>query len=402
MAPAKDKKGLLERLSEGPVIGDGGFVFQLEKRGYIKAGPWTPECVVENPEAVRQLHREFLRAGSDVMQACTFYASEDKLTNRGNKAGEKIGVNAINEAASDLAIEVAAEGDALTLGGLCQCPSYLSGIGKAAVQAEFKKQTDVFVAKKLDFLLCEYFEHIEEMEWAIEVCVATGLPVCANMCIGPEGDMHGVSAGECAVRMAKAGAHVVGVNCHFDPFVSLEAIKLMKVGLEEAGLKPYLMCQPLAYHTPDAGVQGFIDLPEFPFGLEPRICTRWDMHRYAREAYDLGVRYIGGCCGFEPFHIRAVSEELAQERGKMPAGHEKHDMWGGGLKMHTKPWVRARARRDYWEKIQPASGRPCCPSMSKPDNWGFTQGDKELVQQTEATSLDQIQTVVKIQEEKRA
>ena len=148
-------KGLLERLSEGPVIGDGGFVFQLEKRGYIKAGPWTPECVVENPEAVRQLHREFLRAGSDVMQACSFYASEEKLTNRGNTAGEKIGVNAINEAASDLAIQVAGEGDALTLGGLCQCPSYLSGIGKEKVQAEFKKQTDVFVKKGLDFLLCE-------------------------------------------------------------------------------------------------------------------------------------------------------------------------------------------------------------------------------------------------------
>merc|ERR1711971_842078 len=45
-------------------------------------------------------------------------------------------------------------------------------------------------------------------------------------------------------------------------------------------LKPYLMCQPLAFHTPDAGKQGFIDLPEFPFGLEPRICTRWDMHRF--------------------------------------------------------------------------------------------------------------------------
>ena len=75
----------------------------------------------------------------------------------------------------------------------------------------------------------------------------------------------------------------------------------MKEGLVEAGLydKVYLMCQPLAYHTPDAGKQGFIDLPEFPFGLEPRILTRWDMHRYAREAYELGVRYIGGCCGFE-------------------------------------------------------------------------------------------------------
>lgn len=86
----------------------------------------------------------------------------------------------------------------------------------------------------------------------------------------------------------------------------------MKAGLEEAGLleTTHLMCQPLAYHTPDAGRQGFIDLPEFPFGLEPRICTRWDMHKYAREAWDLGVRYIGGCCGFEAYHIRAVCEEL--------------------------------------------------------------------------------------------
>merc|ERR1712142_596215 len=121
------KRGILERLAQGPVIGDGGFVFALEKRGYVKAGPWTPESAVENPEAVRQLHREFLRAGSDVMQAFTFYASEDKLVNRGNKAGVKLGVEAINRAAAELAAEVAAEGDALTLGGICQCPSYLTG-----------------------------------------------------------------------------------------------------------------------------------------------------------------------------------------------------------------------------------------------------------------------------------
>merc|ERR1712213_230166 len=137
------KKTLLERLAEGPVIGDGGFVFALEKRGYVKAGPWTPESAVEDPEAVRQLHREFLRAGSDVMQAFTFYASEDKLTNRGNKAGKTIGVEAINRAASKLAKEVADEGGALTLGGLSQCPTYLSGMSKADVQKEFKKQIDV-------------------------------------------------------------------------------------------------------------------------------------------------------------------------------------------------------------------------------------------------------------------
>merc|ERR1711955_102987 len=66
---------------------------------------------------------------------------------------------------------------------------------------------------------CLANEHcIEEMEWAIEECRRTPLPVAATMCIGPEGDLHGVSAAECAIRMAKAGAQVVGVNCHFDPF----------------------------------------------------------------------------------------------------------------------------------------------------------------------------------------
>merc|ERR1712177_117645 len=170
-----EKLGILERLAAGPVIGDGGFVFELEKRGYVKAGPWTPEAAVEDPEAVKQLHREFLRAGADVMQAFTFYASEDKLTNRGNKAGKTIGVEAINRAASKLAKEVADEGGALTLGGLSQCPTYLSGMSKADVQKEFKKQIDVFVS---------------------------------------EGDMHGVSAAECAIREAwELGVRYIGGCC---------------------------------------------------------------------------------------------------------------------------------------------------------------------------------------------
>jgi len=399
--PTIPKETLLERLSVGPVLGDGGFVFELEKRGYVKAGPWTPEVVVENPEAVRQLHREFLRAGADVMQAFTFYASEDKLVNRGSKVGEAIGVDAINREAAKIAREVADEGGALTLGGICQCPSYLTGKGKADVQKEFRKQIKVFEETGMDFLLCEYFEHIEEMEWAIEVCLESGKTVAASMCVGPEGDLHGVSVEECAVRMAKAGAHVVGVNCHFDPFVSLAAMKRMKEGLDAAGLKPFLMCQPLAYHTPDASKQGFIDLPEFPFALEPRLLTRWEMQKYAREAYEMGVRYIGGCCGFQAYHIRALAEELSEERGMLPLGSEKHVKWGGGLAMHTKPWVRARARKEYWEKIKPASGRPYCPALSYSDRWGVTKGDEQLLQKVESTTNEEVEELVKVQMEKR-
>merc|ERR1711970_749810 len=100
------------------------------------------------------------------------------------------------------------------------------------------------------------------------------------------------------------------------------------------------------------------------------------MHRYAREAYDMGIRFIGGCCGFEAYHIRA--------------GAEEHEQWGGGLKMHTKPWVRARASREYWENLKPSSGRPFCCSMSKPDAWGVTAGHSDLKQKTMTTTEDEI------------
>ncbi|XP_076615066.1 betaine--homocysteine S-methyltransferase 1 [Chaetodon auriga] len=392
MAPAGEKKSILQRLDAGEiVVGDGGFVFALEKRGYVKAGPWTPEAAAEHPEAVRQLHREFLRAGSDVMQTFTFYASDDKLENRGNT--QRFTGQQINEAACDLARQVADEGNALVAGGVSQTPSYLSCKSQDDVKAIFMKQIHVFVKKNVDFLIAEYFEHVEEAEWAVQVLKTTKMPVAATLCIGPEGDLNGVSPGDCAVRLVKAGAQIVGVNCHFDPETCVKTVVMMKEGVEKAGLKAHYMTQPLAYHTPDCNCQGFIDLPEFPFSLEPRLVTRWDVQKYAREAYKAGIRYIGGCCGFEPYHIRAVSEELALERGFLPAASEKHGLWGSGLEMHTKPWVRARARRDYWEKLKPASGRPLCPVMSVPDGWGVTKGHADLMQQKEATSQQQLQAL---------
>ncbi|XP_069794413.1 betaine--homocysteine S-methyltransferase 1 isoform X2 [Narcine bancroftii] len=331
------ERGLLERLASGEIIiGDGGFVFALEKRGFVKAGPWTPEATVEHPEAVRQLHREFLRAGSTVLQTFTFYGSDDKLMNRGNYVEQKFTSNKVNEAACDIAKEVANEGGALVAGGVSQTPSYLSNKSETDVKAIFRKQLGIFVKKNVDFLLAEYFEHVEEAEWAVHVLKESGKPVGVTLCIGPEGDLTGVSAGDCAVRLVKAA-------------------------------------------------------------LEPRILTRWDMHKYARSAYNMGIRYIGGCCGFEPYHIRAIAEELAVERGFFPVASEKHDTWGGGLAMHTKPWVRARAQQTYWENLVPGTGRPYSASFSKPDNWGTTKGDEDLIQQVEATSDSQLKHLIEKQ-----
>ncbi|PYX02404.1 MAG: hypothetical protein DMG86_07360 [Acidobacteria bacterium] len=77
------KKGILERLKEGPVLGDGGYLLELEKRGWVRAGPFTPEVALVYPQALRELHVEFREAGADVLQALTFYASRDKLATVG-------------------------------------------------------------------------------------------------------------------------------------------------------------------------------------------------------------------------------------------------------------------------------------------------------------------------------
>ena len=69
--------GLLERLAAGPVICAEGYLFELERRGYIQAGAFVPEVVLEHPEKVYELHREFVHAGSDVVESFTYYGQRE-------------------------------------------------------------------------------------------------------------------------------------------------------------------------------------------------------------------------------------------------------------------------------------------------------------------------------------
>ena len=112
--------GILERLQQGIVQGAEGYVFELERRGYIKAGPYVPEVVLDFPESVKELHREFLRAGSDVMVALTYYAHREKLKD----VGRENDLERMNRQAVQLANEVAREGDALVAGNICNTWAY--------------------------------------------------------------------------------------------------------------------------------------------------------------------------------------------------------------------------------------------------------------------------------------
>src|SRR6202051_3112347 len=107
MASAKKTKklGLLERLAAGPVICAEGYLFRSERRGYLQAGAFVPEVVLEHPEVVRQLHRDFVHAGSDVVEALTYYAHREKL----RLIGREGDLEPINRQALELAKSVAME-----------------------------------------------------------------------------------------------------------------------------------------------------------------------------------------------------------------------------------------------------------------------------------------------------
>src|SRR5215210_5580412 len=111
-------KSITERLKENIVLGDGGYLIELERRGYVDSGSgrekvgtgkgsgqFTPEVAIENPDALRELHREFLNAGSQVLQALTFFGTREKLS----RAGYGKETESINAAAVKIAKEIAGD-----------------------------------------------------------------------------------------------------------------------------------------------------------------------------------------------------------------------------------------------------------------------------------------------------
>ncbi|HZF56860.1 MAG TPA: homocysteine S-methyltransferase family protein, partial [Rubrobacter sp.] len=114
--------GLLERLAEGPVICAEGYLFELERRGYLQAGAFVPEAVLEHPEEVTQLHRQFVHAGSDVVEAFTYYAHREKL----RVIGKEDSLEQINRQALKLAKDVAQETGTLFAGNICNTNVYES------------------------------------------------------------------------------------------------------------------------------------------------------------------------------------------------------------------------------------------------------------------------------------
>ena len=307
------KKGILERLAEGPVLGDGGYLLELERRGYVKAGPFTPEVAVEAPAALRELHKEFLRAGSEVLQTCTFYASEDKL----RMAGHAHEVEQINRAAVRIAREVAGE-DALVAGNLSLTWQYdpKNKASDGRVLELFRQQVALQKEEGVDFFIGETFLFLGEALLALKAIKEAGFPAMITLNFKlPPVSHEGVSPAECARILEANGADIVGTNCGRDPKRMLPITAEMRTAV-----KCLVAAQPVGYHATDE-IPYFMGLPAFPLELDPWQATRTEMAEYARQARDMGIGYIGACCGTVACHIRSMAEALGRRpiaSGKSP------------------------------------------------------------------------------------
>ena len=328
------KQGLLERLAAGPVICAEGYLFELERRGYLQAGAFVPVVVLEHPDLVAQLHREFVHAGSDVVEAFTYYAHREKL----RIIGRESDLEAMNTQALTIAKEVAAETGALLAGDVCNTNVFVPGDAMAAssVRAMFEEQVGWAAQAGVDFVIAETISWGEEALIALEVIKSAGLAAVVTLSIHQEPNTReGWTPQDACKRLEDAGADVVGLNCIRGPLTMLpllEEIRKTVRGPMAALPVPYRTTseQPSFQSLRDPAGDEQIDGIPFPVALDPFVCTRHEMGRFAATAHAMGIDYLGVCCGAGPHHIRAVAEALGRTppASRYSADMSKHAFMG--------------------------------------------------------------------------
>jgi len=341
---------IMQWLKDGVVLGDGGSVFEMERRGYVSAGPFTPEATVEHPEAVKQLHTDFARAGSQVLQALTYYAHEAKLSQIGMEGSLK----QMNQAAVILARDVAEEYGCLVAGSLGN--TWVYDPADEATHKQTRRQYDQQIEYQLphgvDFFIAETLEYLGEAEIALEAIKEAGRPAMITMGFKyHDRTKDGVSLEDAFRRLEQSGADIVGLNCFRDPDRTLPLANRVR-----DTVSCFVATQPAAYRCTDEKpyfqIQEFQGRIAFPVELDPFVLTRVEMAAYALSAKRMGINYIGGCCGTAPHHIRAMAEALGRKapNSKYSPRLEVHPILG------TPEHILERDRRTLREQRHTETG----------------------------------------------
>lgn len=290
------RESIQEALTRGGVIVcDGAMGTQLQARG-LPAGVISEAWNDERPEVIRQVLREYLEAGAQILTANTFGANRLRLRNSAlaGRAAElaRLGVRLAREVAGNQAWVA---GDVGPTGEILEPFGPLS---VAEAEEAYAEQAEALSEAGADLILVETQHDLEEASCAVRAAKQhTTLPVFCTFAFNGKGrTMMGLRPELAAQRALELGADAVGTNCGDGPAAILVALREMR----GASSLPLIAQSNAGLPQLSAGGQASWDV------------TAEQMAEYARQYVELGARIIGGCCGTAPSHIAAIAAALRQ------------------------------------------------------------------------------------------
>jgi len=281
-------------LDDGRVhVLDGAMGTMLYGKGFF-LNVCYDELNLKQPKLIQEVHEAYVRAGAELIETNTFGANPKKLASYGLADDTE----KINTAAARLAR--AAAGDRV---------SVLGAVGPLGVRIEpfgptsreeaftfFRRQVDGLLAGGVDGFILETFSDLDEIHAALRaVRSACDLPAITQMTIGTDGLTHyGTDPETFAKQLAEWGADVIGVNCSVGPAGVLEAVERIVKATD----------RPISA-VPNAG------LPKDVGDRQIYLASPEYMASYARRMIEAGARFVGGCCGTTPEHIKKMRDYIA-------------------------------------------------------------------------------------------
>ena len=350
------KRQLIERLNDGPVICAEGFLFEVEKRGYLAAGEFVPMVALEHPEALENLHKDFQHAGSDIVQAFTYNGHREKM----RVIDKEELLEPLNRAALKIAKKIAdnpIDGGEPNLmsGNISNSNIWEQDDKKSHIEVErmFNEMVEWAVDEGADLIMGETFYYAEEAYKALEVIKKSGLPAVINIAPMAENIMRdGVSIVDTCKELEQRGADVVGMNCFRGPATMLPYLKEIR-----KAISCHMAALPLPFRTTEENPT-FFNLPDnngctchaphgrtFPTALDPLYCNRYEMRAFFEEVNKIGIKLLGVCCGATPMHQREVAEAvgLIVPASKYREKMANHFMYGTNERI-------AKHMQDYGDK----------------------------------------------------
>lgn len=277
------------RLAQGPLLLDGATGSNLMKAGMPK-GVCAETWILDHPQAILDLQRAYVAAGSQVLLAPTFTAGRMYLSQHGLE-GE---LKELNRCLVALSRE-AAQGKAWVAGDM-------TTMGRADVPYEtmleyYEEQARALAEAGVDLILCETLMGHDEAMAALEGCrmAAAELPVCCSFSVTADGMLYfGGSVYEAAPQVAEFGADAVGINCSVGP----DQLESVVRTLRESLTVPVIA-------KPNAGMPEIDDQGNAHYSMHAA-----DFGRHMAALHRAGASILGGCCGTEPPYIAALKAAL--------------------------------------------------------------------------------------------